>query len=68
MSRWLVTAIPSWLLLAGLIVLICGAAVLIQRFVRRRFPALTGEEHNDVTKFTYGFIGFLYAFFIGFEQ
>ena len=66
MSRWLVTAIPSWLLLAGLIVLICGAAVLIQRFVRRRFPALTGEEHNDVTKFTYGFIGFLYAFFIGF--
>ena len=30
MSRWLVTAIPSWLLLAGLIVLICGAAVLIQ--------------------------------------
>lgn len=66
MSKWLVTAMPSWLLLAGLIVLVCGGAVLIQRYVRRRFPALTGEEHNDVTKFTYGFIGFLYAFFIGF--
>ena len=35
-------------------------------FVRRRYPALTGDEHNDVTKFTYGFIGFVYAFFIGF--
>jgi len=66
MSKWLVTVIPSWLLLVGLIVLISGGSVLIQRYVRRRFPALTGEEHNDVTKFTYGFIGFLYAFFIGF--
>lgn len=66
MSRWLVTAIPAWLLLAVLIVLISGSAVLIQRYVRRRFPALTGEDHNDVTRFTYGFIGFLYAFFIGF--
>ena len=46
--------------------LISGGSVLIQRYVRRRFPALTREEHNDVTKFTYGFIGFLYAFFIGF--
>ena len=66
MSRWLVTAIPSWLLLVGLIVAISGGAVLIQRYVRRRFPSLTRDEHNDVTKFTYGFIGFLYAFFIGF--
>jgi len=66
MSQWLVTAIPSWLLLAGLIVLISGGSVLIQRFMRGRFPALARDEHNDVTKFTYGFIGFLYAFFIGF--
>ena len=66
MSRWLVTAVPSWVLLIGLIVVIAGGAVLIQRYVRRRYPALTGDEHNDVTKFTYGFIGFVYAFFIGF--
>ena len=58
--------IPSWILFVGLIVVVAGGAVLIQRFVRRRFPALTGDEHNDVTKFTYGFIGFVYAFFIGF--
>ena len=60
------TAVPSWVLLIGLIVVIAGGAVLIQRYVRRRYPALTGDEHNDVTKFTYGFIGFVYAFFIGF--
>ena len=66
MSRWLVTFAPSWVLLIGLIVVITGGAVLIQRYVRRRYPALTGDEHNDVTKFTYSFIGFVYAFFIGF--
>ena len=66
MSRWIVGHIPAWLLLAGLIILIAGGAVLIQAYVRRRFPVLTGDEHNDVTKFTYGFIGFVYAFFIGF--
>jgi hypothetical protein len=66
MSRWLVSHVPSGVLLAALIVLVVGGAVLIGRFVRRRFPALTRDEHNDVTKFTYGFIGFVYAFFIGF--
>jgi hypothetical protein len=66
MSRWIVTHIPSWLLLIGLIVLVAGGAVLIQRYLRRRFPVLTQDGHNDVTKFTYGFIGFIYAFFTGF--
>jgi hypothetical protein len=65
-SRWLVTSFPAWVLLIGLIVVIAGGAVLIQRYVRRRYPALAGDEHNDVLKFTYGFIGFVYAFFIGF--
>jgi hypothetical protein len=66
MSWWIVSHFPSWVLLVGLIVLIAGGAALIQRYVRRRFPDLKGEAHNDVTKFTYGFIGFLYAFFTGF--
>ncbi len=66
MSRWLVTYVPSGLLLVLLVVVVAGGAVLTQRFVRKRFPVLTGDEHNDVTKFTYGFIGFVYAFFIGF--
>jgi hypothetical protein len=66
MSWWIVNYIPSWVLLTGLIVLIAGGAALLQKYVRRRFPVLKGDAHNDVTKFTYGFIGFVYAFFIGF--
>ena len=66
MSRWLVSHIPSWLLLIALIVVVAGGAVLVQRYVRRRYPALTGDEHNDVTKFAFGVVGFVFAFFIGF--
>ncbi len=66
MSWWIVNYIPPWVLLIGLIVLIAGGAALIQRYVRRRFPVLKEDAHNDATKFTYGFIGFVYAFFVGF--
>ncbi|WP_099246885.1 DUF4239 domain-containing protein [Mycobacterium sp. shizuoka-1] len=66
MSGWIVSHIPPGLLLLILIVVIAGGAMLLVALVRRRFPALTGDEHNDVTKFTYSFIGFIYAFFIGF--
>lgn len=66
MSRWLVSTLPSWLLLLVIVVLIAGLAVLIQWFVRRRFPNLRGEAHNDVTKFAFGVVGFVFAFFIGF--
>ncbi|KDE98921.1 hypothetical protein Y900_008145 [Mycolicibacterium aromaticivorans JS19b1 = JCM 16368] len=66
MSGWLVSNVPPGLLLVGLIVVIAGGAMLIARVIRRRFPALTRDEHNDVTKFTYTFIGFIYAFLIGF--
>jgi hypothetical protein len=34
--------------------------------VRRAYPGLKDGAHNDVLKFTYGVIGFVYAFFIGF--
>ncbi|WNG80995.1 DUF4239 domain-containing protein [Mycobacterium sp. ITM-2016-00316] len=66
MSGWLVEHIPAGVLLIALIVLFAGGALLAQRFVRRRYPQLAGEEHNDVTRFAYGVIGFVYAFFIGF--
>ncbi|WP_395310150.1 hypothetical protein V4U86_04835 [Mycobacterium sp. AMU20-3851] len=66
MSAWLVSHIPAGWLLVILIVVVAGGSVLLQRVVRRRFPHLTGEDHNDVTRFTYGVIGFVYAFFIGF--
>ena len=66
MSRWIVNTIPSWLLLLVLIVIISGGSVLIAVLLRKRFPRLTQDEHNDSLKFGYGVIGFVYAFFIGF--
>ena len=66
MSRWLVSNVPAWLLLPGIIVVVVGTAVLVQMYVRRRFPQLKGDEHNDVTRFAFGVVGFVFAFFIGF--
>ncbi|MDT5007246.1 MAG: hypothetical protein QOJ24_4422 [Mycobacterium sp.] len=66
MSQWLVTNLPSWLLLLGVITVVAGGAVLIQRIVRSRFTNLKGEEHNDVIRFAFGVIGFVFAFFVGF--
>ena len=66
MSQWLVTHVPSWLLLLLMVLITAGAAVAIQMVVRRRFPNLRGDEHNDVTKFAFGVVGFVFAFFIGF--
>ncbi|WNG89082.1 hypothetical protein C6A87_007830 [Mycobacterium sp. ITM-2016-00317] len=66
MSQWLVSHVPSWLLLLLIVTCTAGTAVLIQTVVRRRFPNLRGDEHNDVTKFAFGVVGFVFAFFIGF--
>ena len=66
MSSWIVNNVPSWLLLLGLIVVIAGGAVLVQIYVRRQLPWLKGEEHNDVTRFAFGVIAFVYAIFTGF--
>ncbi len=65
-SQWLVSNLPSWLLLLGIIIVVAGGSVLIQTLVRRKFPSLKGEEHNDVIKFAFGVIGFVFAFFLGF--
>jgi hypothetical protein len=65
-STWIVTNIPSALLLPALMIAVAGPALLIKFLVRRRFPGLKGDAHNDVTRFAYGVIGFVYAFFVGF--
>ena len=49
-SAWLANNVPTWLLLLGLSVLIAGGAVLIQVYVRRRFPGLKEDAHNDVMR------------------
>jgi hypothetical protein len=65
-SSWIVNNVPAWLLLSGLMVVVAGSSVLIQIHLRRRFPALREDAHNDVTRFAFGVIGFVYGFFIGF--
>ena len=66
MSGWIVSNVPSWLLLLGLNVLIAGGAVLALIYVRRRFPGLRGDERSEVTQFAFLLVGFVYAFFTGF--
>lgn len=66
MSHWIVSSLPSWLILTGLIVSISGGSVAIQAVVHRCWPVLRGEEHNDPTRFAFGVVGFVFAFFIGF--
>jgi Protein of unknown function (DUF4239) len=66
LTGWILTNIPSWLVLLGLIVLIAGGAVLVEMYVRHRFPLLKGGEHNDATKFAFGVVGVVFAFYTGF--
>ena len=66
MSRWIVSTLPPWLLLLGLIVIISGGSVVAAIALRKRFPRITQDESNDALQFGYGVIGFVYAFFIGF--
>jgi hypothetical protein len=65
-SQWLVIHLPSWALLLGIVVVVAGGAMLVQVLVRRNFPNFKGEEHNDVIKFAFGVVGFVFAFFLGF--
>ena len=62
----MVSTIPPWLLLLGLVLAVAGMSVAVQAYIRRRFPALTGDAHNDVTKFVFGVVSFVFAFFLGF--
>ena len=66
MSGWIVSNVPSWLLLLGLNVLIAGGAVLALIYVRHRFPGFRGDERSEVTQFAFLLVGFVYAFFAGF--
>jgi len=65
-SGWIVSNVPSWLLLLGLNVLIAGGAVLALIYVRHRSPGLRGDERSEVAQFAFLLVGFVYAFFTGF--
>jgi cytoskeletal protein RodZ len=62
----LVTNVPSWALLLGMVIAVVGVSIAVQAFVRHRFPTLSGGAHNDVTKFVFGVVSFVFAFFLGF--
>ncbi|MGW7576001.1 bestrophin-like domain [Streptomyces sp. NPDC054765] len=66
MSRWIVMNVPSWLVLAGLVVVIAGGTAVVQVIVRHRFPRLKQGEHNDVAEFVFPVIAVVYGFLIGF--
>jgi hypothetical protein len=61
-----VTNVPPLLLLIGLTVVIVGLSIAVRSYVRRRFPQLSGDSHNDVTKFAFGVVAFAFSFFMGF--
>ena len=66
MSYWIVSNVPSSLLLLGLIVLIAGGAVLIQFCVRQWLPGFMEGASNDSINFSFRAIALVYAVFIGF--
>ncbi|MFG2208800.1 hypothetical protein [Streptomyces sp. NPDC048638] len=66
MTRWIVINLPSWLLLAGLVVGIAGGTAAVQAFVRHRFPHLKQGEHNEVAQYVFPVVAVVYGFLIGF--
>ena len=66
MSRWIISNLPAWLVLLGLVVLIAGGSMLALKVLRRRNPQRAGDGHNDATRFVFGLICLVYAFFFGF--
>ncbi|MFF3540397.1 hypothetical protein [Streptomyces platensis] len=65
-TRWIVINVPSWLLLAGLVVGIAGGTATVQAFVRHRVPRLKRGEQNEIAQFLFPVIAVVYGFLIGF--
>src|SRR6202000_569945 len=65
-SGWLVSNIPSWLLLVGLNILGAGGAGRALMYVPRRSPGVRGSARREVTQCAFMLVGFVYAFFTGF--
>jgi hypothetical protein len=61
-SRWIVSNVPSWLLLAALVIGIGVGTVAVLAYVRRRFPGLAEGTHNEIAKVGFSVVGPVYAF------
>lgn len=66
MSQWIVSNVPSWLLLAALVVGFATGTAAVLAYVRRRFPGLKEGGHNDVAKTGFSVVGPVYGFMTGF--
>ena len=65
-SQWIVSNVPSWLLLGALVAGIAAGTAAVLAYVRRRFPGLAAGEHNDVAKAGFSMVGPVYGFMTGF--
>ncbi|MFE7543559.1 bestrophin-like domain [Streptomyces platensis] len=65
-TRWIVINIPSWLLLAGLVVVIAGGTAAVQAVVRHRVPRIKQGKQNEIAQFLFPVIAVVYGFLIGF--
>ncbi|WP_432145873.1 hypothetical protein [Streptomyces sp. bgisy084] len=65
-TRWIVINIPSWLLLAGLVVVIAGGTAVVQALVRHRVPRIKQGKQNEIAQFLFPVIAVVYGFLIGF--
>jgi hypothetical protein len=65
-SRWIVSNVPSLLLLAALVVGIAAGTVGVLAYVRHRFPGLAEGGHNDIAKVGFSVVGPVYGFMTGF--
>ncbi len=61
-----ILALPTWLVGALLVIVLPAIILLIQWRIRRRWPALSRGDHNDVVGFIIAVVGVIYAVLLGF--
>lgn len=66
MDRWIIDTVPTWVTALSMILGTTGAAIGIQRLLRRIDPVLATGKHNEVAGFLVAVIGVMYAVIVGF--
>lgn len=66
MSQWIVSNVPSWLLLTVLVIGTAGGTVAVLVYIRRRYPGLSAGTHNEIAKVGFSVVGPVYGFLTGF--
>ena len=61
-----ISALPPWLTGVVMVLVLPAIVVLVQWAIRRRWPALTRGEQNDVVGFVIAVVGVIYAVLLAF--